>query len=515
MQVVWVVIAALFCGHPLTASPSREVYLDESFDGTPSSALSLNGAAIAEEPNRGNVLHVTCQEKQDSRARTAHIKLPVEKMRGKIIWLAADVKAANVSAKPQSWNGIKVMLVIRKPSGTDYPHIGIPVGSFDWKTFTCSAAIPADATAATLALGLEQVSGEAWFDNVRVSLRKQIVQAPAADPGRPIYRGHSLPRLRGAMAGTSLNDADIEYFANTWKGNLLRWQIIQSGKELPGDYDAWLDEKLAKLDQALASCEKHRVMVVVDMHSPPGGESVQGAYVGATGGIFRSPDAQATFIRAWQKIATRYKGRSIIWGFDLMNEPVETELSPECDDWQTLALKAARAVHAIDADRTIIVEPGPWGAAAGFSLFQPLDEPNIVYSFHMYEPHQFTHQNVHTKGTAPIPYPGIIDGRQWDKVTLETAMKPAIDFASRYRVHMYVGEFSAIRWAPGDSSANYLADVTDILEEHGWDWTYHAYREWAGWSVEHEGQPNATTRAAQPTKREKVLTNWMAKNRKP
>jgi len=70
-------------------------------------------------------------------------------------------------------------------------------------------------------------------------------------------------------------------------------------------------------------------------------------------------------------------------------------------------------------------------------------------------------------------------------------------------------------WAPGQSSANYLVDVTDILEKHVSDWTYHAYREWAGWSVEHEGPSDATTRARQPTTREKMLTNWMAKNRKP
>lgn len=31
----------------------------------------------------------------------------------------------------------------------------------------------------------------------------------------------------------------------------------------------------------------------------------------------------------------------------------------------------------------------------------------------------------------------------------------------------------------------YLADVIDLFEEYGWDWSYHAFREWAGWSVEH------------------------------
>ena len=49
------------------------------------------------------------------------------------------------------------------------------------------------------------------------------------------------------------------------------------------------------------------------------------------------------------------------------------------------------------------------------------------------------------------------------------------------------GEFSVAVWAPG--GAAYLDDLVSIFEEYGWDWTYHAFREWEGWSLEHEGTP--------------------------
>ena len=91
-------------------------------------------------------------------------------------------------------------------------------------------------------------------------------------------------------------------------------------------------------------------------------------------------------------------------------------------------------------------------------------------------------------------------------------MQPALSFAEKYRVHMYVGEFSAIRNAPGKSAATYLADVIDILERHGYDWTYHAYREWQGWSLEHEGTLDKPTKAASPTDRQQVVTGWFARN---
>ena len=61
------------------------------------------------------------------------------------------------------------------------------------------------------------------------------------------------------------------------------------------------------------------------------------------------------------------------------------------------------------------------------------------------------------------------------------------DFQLRHNARIYVGEFSAIAWAPG--AADYIRDCIDVFEEYGWDWTYHAFREWDGWSVEHEGMP--------------------------
>jgi hypothetical protein len=78
-------------------------------------------------------------------------------------------------------------------------------------------------------------------------------------------------------------------------------------------------------------------------------------------------------------------------------------------------------------------------------------------------------------GTSPrtsARYPGVIDGTQWDKAALEAALKPVVEFQQAYGVRIYIGEFSAIRWAPDDSAHRYLADLIDIFERHGWDWSY-------------------------------------------
>jgi len=63
----------------------------------------------------------------------------------RIATLEAVVKAEDVSAPPQPWNGIKVMLILESASGAKtYPQIPIPAGSFDWKAVRTRIRLPAD-----------------------------------------------------------------------------------------------------------------------------------------------------------------------------------------------------------------------------------------------------------------------------------------------------------------------------------------------------------------------------------
>jgi hypothetical protein len=109
----------------------------------------------------------------------------------------------------------------------------------------------------------------------------------------------------------------------------------------------------------------------------------------------------------------------------------------------------------------------------------------------------------------------MINKKIYDADVLRAILKPVREFQLAYNAHIYVGEFSAIRWAPGASQ--YLSDAINIFESYGWDWTYHAFREWPGWSVEHADQPvdKGVHIPAATTARKEVLLSWFAKNQKP
>jgi hypothetical protein len=79
---------------------------------------------------------------------------------------------------------------------------------------------------------------------------------------------------------------------------------------------------------------------------------------------------------------------------------------------------------------------------------------------------------------------------------------------------MYVGEFSAVRWAP-DESAEHLKDLIDLFEARGWDWCYYAFRESDCWSVELGSDRTNKTPTATPGMRQKLIREWLFKNQKP
>lgn len=500
----------------LSAQSFAAPVFEETFDAAEAAQRWKNLAAPAcrIEAGRGaQVLRVESAPDKPSRASTS-IALPLEALRGARVQVEAMVRAENVTAPPKPRNGIKLMLHLQAPSGEQWKQQDSVHGTFDWKRVGFTARVPTDATAAELVLGLEQVHGVAWFDAVKVSILSPPRTRPAQPAGGPVFKGHDLPRLRGAMISPNVTAADLEVLGGEWGANHVRWQLLWGGfPHSPADkgdlaaYDAWLEGALRRLDELLPVCERLGIRVLIDLHTPPGGRNESKECR-----LFHEKRFQDSFLAWWEKIARRYRGNQTVWGYDLVNEPVEGLVGDGVMDWQALAEETARRVRAIDAEHAIVIEPAPWGGPEAIENLVPLAVPGVVYSVHMYQPGQFTHQGVHGNDVG-VSYPGEIAGRRWDEEQLRRAFQPVVDFQRDYGVHIYIGEFSAIRWAPGDSAERWLRDVIDLMEENQWDWAYHAFREWNGWSVEHGGDKSVTAPSPEPTPRERLLRSWFAKNR--
>ncbi len=445
------------------------------------------------------------------------IRMPLDlaRFRGCVVAFECLAKAEGVTKPAASYLGVKFMLHYQSPAtGPVWQNENDVSGTFDWRKLAFTTRIAPDATGGELNLGLQGCSGTAWFDAVRVTVFKTPVRRPPpmVNPP-PAFKGHNLPRLRGVMSPNEFSEADLKTLGSEWGANLIRWQITRNWGVAGTDrdlteYDRWLDAELADLDRALEACRRHGILAVIDMHSPPGGR-----YPNSDLAIFHELPYQNHWIANWEKIARRYRGNPAVWGYDLVNEPVQNSPSPAgVADYLGAQVRAARAIRGIDPDTPILIEAAEWDSATGFRDLEPVDIPRVIYQVHMYAPGSFTHQGVHSK-SAPVTYPGLIEGVEWNKERIRATLQPVREFQLAYNVHIYVGEFSAIRWAPG--AAAYLRDCIEVFEEYGWDWSYHAYREWDGWSVEHGADPDNHQPSPTLTDRKQVLLDRFRTNEKP
>ncbi len=312
-------------------------------------------------------------------------------------------------------------------------------------------------------------------------------------------------RWRGVMVDpNSLTVSDLGELGAVWKVNLIRWQFVADHEVVStwdeATYLRWFDGQLAILDGKLAECAKQGIRVVLDLHVSPGGLDAAGH-----SRVLNNPAFADAFVQLWAGLARRYAGNPTIWGYDLLNEPRTGSKRSGYRAWASLAERTARRIRRFDATRPIIIE-SPYGAP---SLLRYLPAPPVahcVYSVHMYHPGEFTHQGLFER---PM---GVRYRSATDKGKVKRMLDKVTAFQKRHRVPIYVGEFSAVRWAPFDDAHDYLRDCVQYFERRGWNWTYHAFREYDGWSVEIGSERDVTSVSASPTSRKKLLLSYFERN---
>lgn len=204
-------------------------------------------------------------------------------------------------------------------------------------------------------------------------------------------------------------------------------------------------------------------------------------------------------VATWERIAgavVAYGLRDAVYGYDLLNEP------PMADDqWDTLAQSLRRAVRLHDR-RTAIILSGTYGDPNAMRRVASLGDRNVIHTFHHYHPFAYTHQGVYPQYLMPRARP--------EKARLEEHLARVKQWQDKTGARVYVGEFSTARWAP--EGARYLRDCMSIFEQYGWDWTYHAWREWHGWSLEHNEDINHVESVGNSA-RKRIVFRYLSRSR--
>ena len=446
--------------------------------------------------------------------------------------MAVEARGERIAKPVRPYLGLKFQLHWEdSAAGRDgYPNCAPEIGKFARKALLTEADFGgAHPDRATLMLGLQGTSGHVEFDLATLRAaptqglfqrvnRNWVVRYPDNDCSQiPIVHksqlnanvnlnlqfvdnGEHLPfvniaaqrrePLRGCMLpGRDTTEDDIETL-HRWGATMARfqmtrrWSAVGDNQDL-SEYAAWVDSRLDNLEDVLRWAGVRGMKICVDLHVTPGGRD--GAREHA---MFRNERYADAFVETWRRIAARCAPIAqttgpVIYGYDLVNEPVQLGRAPI--DYWTLQRRAAEAVREIDPVTPIIIEANNWDCPDAFGYLSPLAMDNVIYQVHVYAPHAFTHQGVRRspreENGKPIVWPDASKG--WDRAFLRRELAPVIDFQKRHGCRIYVGEFSAAAWAPG--AENYLRDCIALFEEFGWDWTYHAFRESPVWDVEKVG----------------------------
>ncbi len=297
----------------------------------------------------------------------------------------------------------------------------------------------------------------------------------------------------------------------------------------PGPYNAEapyaLDTtKLKWLDDAIQWSEEVGLYAVIHFRNGPGKseETFSGSPDGADEVLWYSQVAKDKWVEMWRFVADRYKNRTHVIAYNLMVEPhpdVPVKQAPlPASVWFDLAKKITTSIRQVDSQTPIIVSATAWSNPLGMEDAVTTGDSRTIYSFHMYEPSDFTHQGFEWAGKGDISglvYPGKItsdiytETMFWDKNRLKDVMKHALAFQNKHKTPIFIGEFGCNRRVP--SCIAFLDDLISIFEEYGWSYTHFLWRDvidGQSGDFDFETEPTGTARVAESSYMRMFKKHW-------
>ena len=224
-------------------------------------------------------------------------------------------------------------------------------------------------------------------------------------------------------------DADAAYIESLGL-NLVRIPINYHHFEDDMNPGVIKEDAFSYLDNVIASCAKHHIYTIIDLHALPGSQNQHWHSDNPThvASFWIHKDFQDRALRLWEVIAKRYKNEAWVAGYDLINEPAD----PTGEKVFPYYKRLHDAIRKIDHDHILFLEGDKY--AVDFSKFSEIWK-NVVYTNHDYAGPGFV-----TGGD----YPGYTRDKYYDKDTLEKDFLKKSEFMFSHHVPVWVGEFGPV-----------------------------------------------------------------------
>ena len=265
---------------------------------------------------------------------------------------------------------------------------------------------------------------------------------------------YSAQRLEGFIT-----EPDIKQIA-AWGFDHVRvpidYNVIQN------EDGSMREEGLRYIDRALDWCEAYGLGTVLDLHKTPGFSFDAGEH---EAGFFESEAFQERFYAIWECLARRYGALHQRVVFELLNEVTFKEYLPA---WKHISRECVRRIRRYAPETVILLGSYQWNSARTLPELDAPYDARVLYNFHYYEPHSFTHQGAYWMDesfdkTRRVSYKESGVSQAW----IEDYLRPALEKAAAEGTELYCGEFGVIDVVPPEEAMYWFRDLLAVFARHG------------------------------------------------
>ena len=240
------------------------------------------------------------------------------------------------------------------------------------------------------------------------------------------------------------------------------------------------------LHNFVAWCKKYGMRPVLNMHKAIGNY----CDILEESGLMQDEELQKRFTALWVMLEDEFSSENDVV-FELLNEAVNA--TPE--EWNKVAKLTIDALRAKNRERILVVGGVEWNNPPALPYVKIYDDENIIYTFHCYAPHEFTHQQgvlqapqLYYNRKMPYPcddidrykdYHRVVYGNnaeyeKYDRMDIEFLrdyLAPVKKFIDEHPDKiLWCGEFGTIRHAKLEWRENWMRDMISIIKD--WDIPY-------------------------------------------
>lgn len=215
---------------------------------------------------------------------------------------------------------------------------------------------------------------------------------------------------------------------------------------------------LTKLDDVVREAQKAGLGVILDEHD--------------FNACSQDVDTcRSKLLAFWREVAPRYANTPRNVAFELLNEPHD---KLNGDVWNGLLAQALDVVRQSNPTRIVVVGPTHWNSLADLPLLELPPDPNLLVTFHYYEPFHFTHQGAPWAGEEVKQLHGVKWGTDADRAAMRSDFDKVAAWSAANGRPILLGEFGAYdkSGTPLDLRVTYIGAARNEAERHGFGWAY-------------------------------------------